>query len=86
MDTVTAICLAGLAVSGALCFYRFWRADTITDRIVALDLLLVLIISGLGVAAVRTGSGIFLDLAVVGALLGFIGTSMVARFVERRGA
>ena len=86
MELVTSICLAGLAVAAALCLYRLAKSTTITDRIVVLDLLLVLIISGLAIAAVRTGSGIFLDLTVVAALLGFVGTSMVARFVEERGA
>jgi multisubunit Na+/H+ antiporter MnhF subunit len=86
VELVTSICLAVLAVAAVLCLYRLARSTTITDRIVALDLLLVLIISGLAIAAVRTGSGVFLDLAVVGALLGFVGTSMVARFVEERGA
>lgn len=86
MVVVTSICLAGLAVSAALCAYRLVRSSTIPDRVVALDLVLVLVVSGLAVAAVRTGSGVFLDLVVVAALLGFVGTSMVARFVERRGA
>jgi multisubunit Na+/H+ antiporter MnhF subunit len=35
--------------------------------------------------AVRTGSAVFLDALVITALLGFVGTVTVARFMERRG-
>jgi multisubunit Na+/H+ antiporter MnhF subunit len=36
--------------------------------------------------AVRTGRGGFLPVAVVVALVGFISSAVVARFIERRGA
>ena len=34
----------------------------------------------------RAISGLYLDVMVVAALLGFTGTALVARFIERRGA
>ena len=42
--------------------------------------------SGIAVMAIATDSGVFLDVLVVAALLGFIGTVTVARYMERRGA
>jgi multisubunit Na+/H+ antiporter MnhF subunit len=38
------------------------------------------------VLAARTGLDTFLNAMVVAALLGFTGTSLVARYIERRGA
>jgi multicomponent Na+:H+ antiporter subunit F len=47
---------------------------------------LVVLVSGIAVQAARTGDGTYLDVLVVTALLGFLGTVTVARFIERRGA
>jgi multisubunit Na+/H+ antiporter MnhF subunit len=46
----------------------------------------VVIVSGIAVHAARTGEGLYLDVLVVAALLGFVSTVTVARFIERRGA
>lgn len=86
MTAVTTICLALLGTAAVLDLVRLIRGNSVADRIVALDTLLVVIVSGIAVYAARTGSGVFLDVLVVAALLGFVGTITVARFIERRGA
>ncbi len=85
MTAVTTITLGGLAVAATLCMVRLLRSDTIADRIVALDALLVVVGAGIAVGAARTGNGTYLDVLVVASLLGFVGTVTVARFIERRG-
>lgn len=86
MNVVTDIAFGGLALSALLCVARLIRGRSVADRIVALDLLLVITVSGIAVLAVATGSGVFLDVLMVAALLGFVGTVTVARYMERRGA
>lgn len=86
MTTVTTLAFAGVAVSAALCMFRLVRGPSVADRIVALDALLIVIVSGIAVDAARTGDGTYLDVLVVAALLGFVGTVNVARFIEQRGA
>lgn len=85
MTAVTTVCLAVLVVAGLLCLLRLARPGSLADRIVALDTLLVVTVTGIAVAAVRSGSGAFLDALLVTSLLGFVGTTTVARFMERRG-
>ncbi len=85
MTTVAALAFAGIAISAVLCMVRLVRGPSLADRIVALDGLLILVVSGIGVDAARTGRGTYLDVLVVAALLGFVGTVNVARFIERRG-
>ncbi len=85
MTAVTTICLALLAAAGALCLLRLARGGSLSDRIVALDSLLIVSVSGVTVAAARTGSGAFVETLLVIALLGFVGTVTVARFIEWRG-
>lgn len=86
MTVVTYISFTVLLLSALLCLARLVRGSSVADRIVALDLLLIITVSGIAVTAVATGSGVFLDVLVVAALLGFIGTVTVARYMERRGA
>ena len=82
----TVVCLTLLVTAGGVCAVRIMRPSSVPDRMVALDLLLVIIVLGIGVFAYQTESAFFLDLLVVVSLLGFVGTITVARFVERRGA
>ena len=86
IETVSTIALVGLALSAVLCVTRLLRTGSLADRIVALDSLLIVVVSGIAVQAARTGDGTYLDVLVVAALLGFLGTITVARFIERRGA
>ena len=86
MNTVTAVALAALVAAAGLCIVRLLRGRSLADRIVALDSLLVVIVSGIAVGAARSGEGTYLDVLVVAALLGFVSTVTVARFIERRGA
>lgn len=86
METVTTICLALLSIAALLCLVRLVRGSSLADRIIALDSLLIVIVSGVAVQAARTGRGTFLDVLVVTALIAFIGTITVSRFIERRGA
>jgi multicomponent Na+:H+ antiporter subunit F len=77
---IAVLCFAGLAVAALLCLLRLVRGPSVPDRIVALDALLYVVVSGIAVGAATVRDGSFL------ALLGFVGTVTVARFVERRGS
>jgi multicomponent Na+:H+ antiporter subunit F len=82
--TTTAFVLLWLA--GGLLVVRLVLGPSLADRVVALDGLLIVVIAGLSVNAARTGNDLFTDTAVVIGLLGFVGTAVAARFIERRGA
>jgi multicomponent Na+:H+ antiporter subunit F len=86
MTIVINICLTLLVIAGGLCLLRLVRGESVADRVVALDSLLVVIICGIAVDAAARQSGIYLNVLVVGSLVAFAGTVTVARFVERRGA
>ena len=86
MTPFTIVTFALLAVAGLLCIARLLRGPSFSDRAVALDTLLVVAVCGIATDAARTGSAIYVDVLVVAALLGFTGTALVARFIERRGA
>lgn len=86
MTLVLAVSLGILIVSGALALARVVRSGlTVAERIVALDLVLLIVVMGIGVFSIGRDTGAFLDVLVVVSLLGFVGTITVARFIERRG-
>lgn len=82
---MTTLALALLAAAAALFVVRIVIGPSVADRVVATDALLVVVISGLAVNAAATGRTEFVDVAVVVGLLGFVGTGVAARFIERRG-
>lgn len=75
--------LLALSVGGGI--YRLYHGKTVADRIVALDLLMLIVVGVLALLLVRTGDGTLLDMAFVVALVAFLGTVGVARYLEKSG-
>lgn len=73
--------LAGCAF--LLVLWRFIRGPRAVDRIVAFDGLTIVSITGILFAALAADRIIYLDVALVYALLSFLGVIVVARFLER---
>lgn len=67
-----------------LAFIRLVRGPTLPDRVVALDLFAVLSTAFLTVYAIDTDQQVFLDVAIVLALIAFLGTVAFALYIERR--
>ena len=76
------IALAILSLAALLAGIRVVRGPTIPDRVVALDLVGILVAAIGVVNAAITGSSYFLDVAIVIALISFVGTVAYARYVE----
>jgi multicomponent Na+:H+ antiporter subunit F len=82
---VIPVTYAVLVLAFALFGVRMAKGPTLADRVIALDGMLVAGIGVLLVNAMDTGRGAFLQVAVLLALVGFISTSVIARFIEGRG-
>jgi multicomponent Na+:H+ antiporter subunit F len=86
VTVVAVVCYAGLLLAALMCIVRLVAGPSVPDRIVALDTLLYVIVLGIAVGAATAADGSFMALLVAVALLAFVGTVTVARFVEVRGA
>jgi len=75
-----AAVLAGLAL--LLVLYRFIKGPTAVDRVIAFDGMTIVTITAILLGALAEGRGIYLDVALVYALLSFLGVIVVARFLE----
>ena len=78
--TVSAV-FAGVAF--LLVLWRFIKGPGPVDRVIAFDGLTIVSITGILFAAMAEQRGIYLDVALVYALLSFLGVIVVARFLER---
>ena len=72
-----------LAVGMLLVVYRIVRGPRSADRIIALDLLSVLVVAFVALYAIFSGEDAFLDVAIAYALVAFLGTVAFARYLER---
>jgi multicomponent Na+:H+ antiporter subunit F len=81
---VFVVVLAMLGAAAALALFRLLRGPSTLDRIVALDVYVVLTVvsTGVYVAYYRDGSNIPLLAAV--SLVGFVGSTSAARLAVRR--
>lgn len=71
-----------LVAAAALFGFRTLAGPTLADRMVGINGLLVVGMSGLAVQALHTGRGAFLPVLVVASLVGFVSTVVVARYLE----
>ena len=78
------IALGAFAVAMVLNLYRLLRGPGVVDRILALDTLYVNTIALLVLAGLRDGSTIYFEAALVIAMLGFVGTVVLSKYVIRR--
>lgn len=74
-----------LAIGGAGFLFRLVRGPSLADRVVGLDGLQSIVVIAIIVAAARSDSGITIETVLVAVLVGFVGTTALSRFIERRG-
>ena len=72
-----------LAVAIAITFIRLVLGPTMVNRVVALDLMAILVVGMMASEAVRSGEHALLDVAVVVGITAFIGTVAFAVLIDR---
>ena len=74
-----------MLVSVLLCLVRIALGPTAADRIMAIDILGIVIVSFCAFLTFQTGRTWYLDIAISWSLLNFIGTITLAKYLEGRG-
>jgi multicomponent Na+:H+ antiporter subunit F len=83
-DYLYYIILPVLALSVLIIFVRFLKGPTISDRVIALDLLITTGVGIIAVYSIITNQPTFLDIAMILALIAFLGTVAFAYYLEKR--
>ena len=73
-----------LVLAAVLCLVRILFGPSAADRIVAIDILGILIVGLCGLMAVSSGRSWYLDIGIVWALQSFIGSLALAKHLEGR--
>ena len=79
----TQFALVTLAAAVLVAVVRLIRGPTLPDRVVAMDLIGVLVVGLIVVLAASTGVRATLDAAIVIALIAFVATIAYATYIER---
>jgi multicomponent Na+:H+ antiporter subunit F len=78
---ITMLILGGTII---LTFWRLYSGPSLPDRVVAMDLLSAVGVAVIAVYAIYTQNGVFLDVALVVALISFLGTVAFAYYIDQR--
>lgn len=73
-----------LTISVVLVFVRFIKGPGLSDRVVALDLLITIGIGIIAVYSIISNQPTFLDIAMILALIAFLGTVAFSYYLEKR--
>ena len=85
LSVAIIVSLIMVSVAMLLTFIRLVRGPTLADRVVALDLMAVQAVGFIAIYDVATHERVYLRVAVVLALIAFLGTVAFAYYIERRG-
>lgn len=85
VEAATTFAFVMLTLSGVLAMVRLVLGPTLSDRVVALDLIAMLVVGVVATSTVRFGSPVLFQPTVALAMLAFLGTLAFAHYIERRG-
>ncbi|MBK5192224.1 MAG: cation:proton antiporter [Flavobacteriaceae bacterium] len=83
-DFLYYIILPILSISVILIIIRFLKGPSIVDRVIALDLIITTGIGIIAVYSIITNQPTFLDIAMILALIAFLGTVAFSYYLEKR--
>ncbi|KAF1704245.1 K+/H+ antiporter subunit F [Pseudoxanthomonas kaohsiungensis] len=73
-----------VGVALLLALYRLLKGPSVPDRILALDTMFVCAIALLVLFGMHLGTAVYFEAALVIAMLGFVGTVVLSKYVMRR--
>ncbi len=83
VNTILTIAVAIILLSIAITLIRFVIGKSSVDRVIAFDVMTVASIAFIGILAYLTQRVIYLDVAIVYGLLGFLAVIIIAKYLEK---
>lgn len=85
-DIILWICLSALIVALFITIFRFIYGPTTMDRVVTYDLMTANLVSIIGLYSMITDNPMFLDIALILALIGFLSIIAFAYYIRKRNS
>ena len=82
IDTTYLIVLGFLLLAAVMAIIRVVKGPTAPDRVVGLDTINTIVIVGMVVFGLATKNVIYIDVAIIYALLSYISTLFIAKYLE----
>ena len=73
-----------LIATVALCLYRVIKGLTVADRVVAIEIIGVIVVGICVILSISTGKAYLIDIGIAWIILSFIGTLTMAKYLGRR--
>lgn len=83
LDLAIQIGIGAVTLTLLLCGWRLLRGPTSVDRVLALDTLYVSLVALVVLLGMRWRTQLLFEAALIVALLGFVGTVALARYLSR---
>lgn len=83
VNTILTIAVSIIMLSMAIALYRFVKGPNSADRLVAFDVMTISSVAMIGIIAKMAGRIIYLDIALVYALLSFLAVIIIAKYQEK---
>ena len=80
----TGVIVPLLALAIVFAFYRLIIGPSLPDRVVAIDMMSGIAVAMMAAYSVATSETVFLDIALVVALITFLGTIGFAYYIDKR--
>jgi multisubunit Na+/H+ antiporter MnhF subunit len=81
IESICFVMLSGITLSILLSAYRVVRGPSVPDQVVALDNIAINLVAAIIVISIRTASALYIDVALVLAILSFLSTVAAARYL-----
>lgn len=78
------IILPILTISVIMVFIRLYKGPSIVDRVISLDLIITIGIGIITVYSIRQDQKVLLDVAIILALIAFLGTIAFSYYIEKQ--
>lgn len=72
-----------LSILFFICLYRAYIGPTAADRVVSINVISTKVTVLIAVIAVVTGQNAFIDVALIYAMMGFIATISISKYIEK---
>jgi multicomponent K+:H+ antiporter subunit F len=83
MPLALDIAVAAVALAMLLCAFRLFRGPELTDRLLALDTLYINVVALVVLLGIRQQTELLFEAALIVAMLGFVSTVALARYLTR---
>lgn len=72
-----------MLLSLVLSLYRFFKAGSLVDRVIAFDIMTIISVSLIAMITFFSGRTIYVDVALIYGLLSFLSVVIIARYLDK---